>query len=232
MKFRPALLLCGVVVTTALPIWADRIPYTGTADEFPNIETPATLIRSPYTALKAPVKAGFLPTAASALAPGWADTIFYPGLAEESSNIAIAAKVTASPGLELFAPANAEFLTEPDSAMMLTGSFETNNALDAGALKPSSMLNAFLPSTSDTDMSPGILSDRDSSERASSISHAEKAWHEETPGYGERRTGEHERKRKPVPILVPEPGSIPLLLLGLAAVGFLARRRGNLPTAA
>jgi DNA-binding CsgD family transcriptional regulator len=42
----------------------------------------------------------------------------------------------------------------------------------------------------------------------------------------------NERKRGLVPVLVPEPGSLSLLLLGLAAVGFLARRRGDLPTAA
>lgn len=71
----------------------------------------------------------------------------------------------------------------------------------------------------------------DSFERASSIS-PEKAWHAERTEYGEGRTGEHERKRGLVPVLVPEPGSLSLLLLGLAAIGFLARRRGDLPTAA
>ena len=184
MKFRLTLLLCGVVLTAALPIWADRVPYDGTADEFPNIEAPATVTRSPYTALKAPAKAGFPLQSASPVAPGWADTLPSPGFAEESSNIAIAAKVTVISGLEPLAPANAEFLTEPDSAMMLTDSFEMNNSLSAGNLKPSSILDTFFPSSSDADIGTASLSDHDSSEGASSISHAEKSWHVETTEYG------------------------------------------------
>jgi hypothetical protein len=115
---------------------------------------------------------------------------------------------------------------------VLTDSFETNNALDAGDSKPSSILDTFFTSSSDADAQTTSLSDHDSFERASSISHAEKVWHAERTEYGEGRTGEHERKRRLVPVLVPEPGSLSLLLLGLAAVGFLARRRGDLPTAA
>jgi hypothetical protein len=115
---------------------------------------------------------------------------------------------------------------------VLTDSFETNNALDAGELNSTSIRDTFFPSLSDTDIRTASLSDHDSSERASPISLAEKSWYVETTGYEEGRTGEHERKRKFVPILVPEPGSVPFLLLGLAAVGFLARRRGDLPTAA
>jgi hypothetical protein len=64
-----------------------------------------------------------------------------------------------------------------------------------------------------------------------SVSRTEKAWGEKGTVYGEGRTGDHKRKRSLVPVLVPEPGSLSLLLLGLAAVGFLTRRRGALPTA-
>jgi hypothetical protein len=233
MKFRPTLLLCAVVLAVALPIWADGVPYTGAADEFRNMEIAAAVTRRPGTTLKAPVKTGFPPKAASAVAAGWADAISYIGSAEESPNIAPSAKVTATSRQVLIAPANAEFPAEPASAVVLTDSFETNNALDAGDLNSSSIRGTFFPSSSDTDIRTASLSDHDSFERGSPISHAEKSWYVETTGYGEGRTDEHERRRrKLVPVLVPEPGSLSLLLLGLAAVGFLARRRGNLPTAA
>jgi hypothetical protein len=94
MKFRPTLLLCAVVLTVALPIWADTISYIGSA--------------------------------------------------EESPNIAPSAKVTATSSQVLIAPANAEFPAEPASAVVLTDSFETNNALDAGDLNPSSILDDIL----------------------------------------------------------------------------------------
>jgi hypothetical protein len=176
MKFRPTLLLCAVVLTMALPIWADRVPYTGATDEFPNMEISAAVTRSPGTTLKAPA--------------------------------------------------------EPASAVVPSDSFETNKALDAGDLKPSSILGTFFTASWDADAQTASLTEHHSFERASSISHAEKVWHAERTEYGEGRTGEHERKRGLVPVLVPEPGSLSLLLLGLAAVGFWARRRGALPTAA
>jgi hypothetical protein len=48
------------------------------------------------------------------------------------------------------------------------------------------------------------------------------------------RVGEREWKRRrdegTATATVPEPGSLPLILLGLAGVGFLARRRRDLPS--
>jgi PEP-CTERM motif-containing protein len=113
--------------------------------------------------------------------------------------------------------------------MMLTNSFEMNNSVPAWDLKPST-LDTFILSKSDTDIGPAVLTEHDSSKGAFPISHAEKAWHVATTRYREGRTGEHERKRKLVPILVPEPGALSLLLLGLATVGFSAGRRRDPPT--
>lgn len=48
------------------------------------------------------------------------------------------------------------------------------------------------------------------------------------------RLGEHDWERRhdegTATAAVPEPGSLPLILLGLAGVGFLARRRRELPS--
>ncbi len=181
MKFRPALLLCGAVLAAALPICADRIPYSGTADEFPEIEALATVPPSPSTIFKARVKTESPLKAVSAAAPGWADAISYSLVAEEPSNIAKTARVTANSDLKMVAPANKESLTEPDSAIMLTYIFETN-AFDARDLNSPSIRDTFFTASSDTDIRTASLSEYDSFERASPISHAEKSWCVETTG--------------------------------------------------
>jgi hypothetical protein len=49
MKFKPALLLGGVVLIVAAPVWADRIPYPGSAKELPRIEISPDVIHSTRT---------------------------------------------------------------------------------------------------------------------------------------------------------------------------------------
>jgi hypothetical protein len=127
--------------------------------------------------------------------------------------------VTGGSGLKLNVPVNAGFRAEPIPAVEL---FEANNGFDVRDSKFSKALDTFFPSSSEIDIHPASLGHLDSYERASSVSHAGKGWHRD----GNKGNGPDEPKVSPVvPTLVPEPGSFPLLLLGLAGIGVLYRRR-------
>ena len=80
------------------------------------------------------------------------------------------------------------------------------------------------------------LSEFDSSVLDSSIFTTAGAWHGFGHGHGRRDDGKGQGwnsgwNDSPT-VLVPEPGAISLLLVGMAAVGTLARRRGELPVIA
>jgi hypothetical protein len=143
-----------------------------------------------------------------AVAPAWADGIAYHGSATEPGKFEIGVKDTDKSSLRMNELANAEFRTGPAKA---------------GGLAD------FAPSA-DLDIHYADLSDFDSHERAS-------FWRYEKDAFRER--DEHQRHdpdgnidtKTLVAVSMPEPGSLSLLLAGLAAVGFLARRRGDLPVA-
>jgi hypothetical protein len=144
-----------------------------------------------------------------AVAPAWADGIAYHGSAKEPGKFEIGVKDTDKSSLRMNELVNAEFRTGPAKA---------------GGLAD------FAPSA-DLDIHHADLSDFDSHERGSFF------WRYEKDAHRER--GEHEwhdpdgniDKKNLAAVSMPEPGSLSLLLTGLAALGFLARRRGELPIA-
>ena len=69
MKIRSALLLGGVFLVAAMPAWADRIPYPGTAEDSRNVASPANEIDIHGAKLNAPGDAGFLARPATGMLP-------------------------------------------------------------------------------------------------------------------------------------------------------------------
>jgi hypothetical protein len=150
--------------------------------------------------------------------PVWADGIPCAGTAKESTSAESSVRATGGSDLAPRGPVSAGFLAKSTRAVALVDSIEANSAFDVQNLESFMALDTFFHSSSELDIHHARLSELDSYERASVISHAERAWREE---------GDiDEYKESRVPAMVPEPGSLSLMLLGLASVGFVARQRG------
>src|SRR5271157_4232697 len=166
-----------------------------------------------------------------AAAPVWADRIPYPGPTEESLRIEISANVTHRSGAN--APVSAGFRAEPTPIAALAGSFEAKTTFDARGLDSSKTLKTFFRLSPDAGNTHLNLRDFDSDDRDFSKSHAGNAWGKEGDGKKDSDAGDtdtigKETKEPLVTATVPEPGSLSLLLFGVAALGFSARRRRNL----
>jgi PEP-CTERM motif len=163
-----------------------------------------------------------------AAGPVWADKIPYPRSAKESPKIETSARLNRSSVPEMNAPVNAGFRAEPTPISVFIDTPEASNAFDVRDSESSAALGPLFHPSSDLHIHHGILDDRDSDERISSSWHAGKSWDKEGEGKRDHDTDENEGREGIVTASIPEPGSLSLLLLGLAAVGFTARRRRDL----
>ena len=131
------------------------------------------------------------------------------------------------PGLESNAPLHTGFLAAPTSSD-LVGNSDASNLFASADSMTFPLLDPFSPSALDTDAHPVGLTPFGFDSFVPAV-HDELSWKEREERLNRWR--HQHRKGDPDPTPVPEPGSLPLVLLGLAAVGFLAHRRGLLPIA-
>jgi hypothetical protein len=160
-----------------------------------------------------------------AAVPSRADRIPYPGSAKDSPDSEISAQVSRSSGLN--APVGAGFRAEPPPIADLVGRYDVHDAFAVRDSRSSRVPNSIFSPLSGTDIHLVKLSGLEFGERDFFDSNAGKASLHD--GQENRENDKFNGEDGPVPVLVREPGSLSLLLLGLGAVGLLARRRGELP---
>lgn len=159
-------------------------------------------------------------------APAWADGIS-PASTREFERNRLSAAATVDFGLKLNSPYNkgigAEF-TPPGVAIH---QLELNESLDISDSSHSKALGALFFAREKKGIDPVDFIPLDSHRGGTSTSRGEEDGESNNEGESDARKGKVRISGNLA--VVPEPESLSLLLLGLAAVGSLARRRGQSP---
>jgi hypothetical protein len=231
MKFTPVLLLCAAFLIAALPIRADSLSYTGTANDSTNTENSAPQFRASTTKMLSPATARVISAPLLAI-PVQSHEIAYLALPADSSNMALAATTFGTSDRRLDSSPIDGRLSDPTPAIASIGGFEPSGSFAAWGSEPSFISAALFPPSSDVSAHSSSPSELGSGHPALLRFESEDTRHKIGRERGEPSDGKDPDKAGAPSVLVPEPEALPLLLFGLAAVGSLARRRNVFPTAA
>jgi|HubBroStandDraft_6_1064221.scaffolds.fasta_scaffold02317_3 hypothetical protein len=228
MKFRSALLLGGVVLITAIPVCADSIFYSASANEPSQPESSAPTVRASHTKFITPATARYISEPLSASNPAWTFVVPELGVAQDSTQRAISRNQTGTFALALDDPQNDARPSDPTPAMLSAGAF-------GGSGSESSMvLSTLVPAESKPSVHSANPAEFNSSDQASSIFSNEGSrfgFFGNDPDRGRIGKGKNKNNDQDgPPVNVPEPGALPLLTLGLLAVSIIAKRSHDFPT--
>jgi hypothetical protein len=228
MMFRPVLLLWGAVAIAAVPVWADKISDPDVAKASPVIERPLEAAYHPDLNLSALLVAGFPaePTQVVTLIDTFETN---DAFAEDQPKVEVPVKVTRRSGLHVIAPVNPESLPEFTPELVLNGGVHSSDFSDFWGPWFSQPKSRFFRSLPDTNIQAAGASQVASYKAGSFISHVWVTWR--TQGQGNRGSDSDKNPNRnglvPAVAMLPEPGSLSLLLLGLAALALSSRRRGQ-----
>jgi hypothetical protein len=233
MKFGSALLLGGVALMAAIPACADSIFYTASTDEPANSESSAPTIQTSHTKFMLPATAGLTSEPFSAVAPGWSIAVPDAFVAEDSAQSANFADHTRRFALALADPQNDARPSDPTPAMLSINSFQPSGAFSSSRSETSLVLGILVPTGSELGVHSGNAVELNSSEPASSDFGTEGSrfgFFGNAPDHDRGGKDKKNKGKDGPPVNVPEPGALPLLTLGLLAVGIMAPRNRDFPT--
>jgi hypothetical protein len=155
--------------------------------------------------------------------PAWALAIAAPGIAEDPAQ-----RATSSAETRIFAPALADPQndarpSDPAPALLSVNGFQPAGASASSGPATSLVLDALIPA--EFNSSESAFSDF-------STEGSRFGFFGNDPDHDRDGKGKKTKKQDGLPVNVPEPGALPLLTLGLLAVGIIAARNRDLTNSA
>ncbi len=226
MKFRSALLLSAVVLLAAIPVYADSILYTTAANEPANPDSSALTFRTSHAKYLTLATAQFFSEAIPAVVSVKAFALPEPALAQDATQTEISGNHAASFALALTDSRNEARPALSAPAMLPVNGFQPGGAFGGSDAENSWVLATLVPSAPEPGAHSGDFAALGSSGSASSdfsTDGSRLGFFGRDPDRGKAGKGEN-KNQNDAPVPIPEPPAASLLMLGLLAVGIMARR--------